>query len=122
MLHKYQAWVRPVGGSTFNGHTITNWYSPGYYEDRVDVNSSNAILVDMRGVSPYADDGTSNLASFLVAPGHLAVIGDFEMDFSRSAEHTSDLQSLMGISYAAFCLQKQHTQVRSDECKLMINN
>src|SRR3546814_15969441 len=63
MLHKYQAWVRPVGGSTFNGHTITNWYSPGYYEDRVDVNSSNAILVDMRGVSPYADDGTSNLAS-----------------------------------------------------------
>src|SRR3546814_844989 len=68
MLHKYQAWVRPVGGSTFNGHTITNWYSPGYYEDRVDVNSSNAILVDMRGVSPYADDGTSNLASFLVAP------------------------------------------------------
>src|SRR3546814_4413820 len=62
MLHKYQAWVRPVGGSTFNGHTITNWYSPGYYEDRVDVN--------------------------------------------RSEEHTSELQSLMRLSYAVFCLKK----------------
>src|SRR3546814_21089130 len=51
MLHKYQAWVRPVGGSTFNGHTITNWYSTGYYQGRVDVKSSYAILVEMRGVS-----------------------------------------------------------------------
>src|SRR3546814_6172123 len=27
----------------------------------------------------------------------------------RSEEHTSDLQSLMRISYAVFCLQKKHT-------------
>src|SRR3546814_4864432 len=27
----------------------------------------------------------------------------------RSEEHTSELQSLMGISYAVFCLQKQTT-------------
>src|SRR3546814_10828933 len=28
---------------------------------------------------------------------------------SRSAEHTYELQSLMRISYAVFCLQKQNT-------------
>src|SRR3546814_3975905 len=30
--------------------------------------------------------------------------------FYRSEEHTSELQSLMRISYAVFCLQKQKTQ------------
>src|SRR3546814_9250929 len=31
-------------------------------------------------------------------------------DYSRSEEHTSELQSLMRISYAVFCLkQKKHT-------------
>src|SRR3546814_10374647 len=28
--------------------------------------------------------------------------------FSRSEEHTSELQSLMRISYAVFCLKKKH--------------
>src|SRR3546814_8084321 len=30
-------------------------------------------------------------------------------DLVRSAEHTSELQSLMSISYAAFCLKKKNT-------------
>src|SRR3546814_9944014 len=30
--------------------------------------------------------------------------------FTRSEEHTSELQSLMCISYAVFCLKKKHTQ------------
>src|SRR3546814_2101702 len=30
--------------------------------------------------------------------------------FERSEEHTSELQSLMRISYAAFCLNKKKTQ------------
>src|SRR3546814_8800840 len=30
--------------------------------------------------------------------------------FARSEEHTSELQSLMRISYAVFCLKKQKTQ------------
>src|SRR3546814_1031006 len=32
------------------------------------------------------------------------------LEAMRSAEHTSELQSLMRISYAVFCLTKQHTQ------------
>src|SRR3546814_9362620 len=30
----------------------------------------------------------------------------------RSEEHTSELQSLMRISYAVFCLKKQNTKIR----------
>src|SRR3546814_4633351 len=30
-------------------------------------------------------------------------------DVGRSEEHTSELQSLMRISYAVFCLKKKHT-------------
>src|SRR3546814_7133298 len=44
--------------------------------------------------------------------------GDLELQATRSEEHTSELQSLMRISYAVFCLQKkkQHQQ------KYYINN
>src|SRR3546814_982728 len=31
------------------------------------------------------------------------------LDLDRSEEHTSELQSLMRISYAVFCLKKQNT-------------
>src|SRR3546814_8364310 len=31
---------------------------------------------------------------------------------ARSEEHTSELQSLMRISYAVFCLKKKNTQMR----------
>src|SRR3546814_2799495 len=34
---------------------------------------------------------------------------------TRSEEHTSELESLMRISYAVFCLKKQHTRPGSRE-------
>src|SRR3546814_9981545 len=34
---------------------------------------------------------------------------------TRSEEHTSELQSLMRISYAVFCLKKKNTTIRSHE-------
>src|SRR3546814_4563021 len=41
---------------------------------------------------------------------HLAVADDHEArPVHRSEEHTSELQSLMRISYAVFCLKKQKT-------------
>src|SRR3546814_3056119 len=42
-----------------------------------------------------------------------SAIAAFRFRFARSEEHTSELQSLMRISYAVFCLKKknkQHTQ------------
>src|SRR3546814_16218900 len=43
---------------------------------------------------------------------HHHIFGDFEddlrgRDMGRSEEHTSELQSLMRISYAVFCLKKK---------------
>src|SRR3546814_5245754 len=35
---------------------------------------------------------------------------DFTLDVMRSEEHTSELQSLMRISYAVFCLKKKNNQ------------
>src|SRR3546814_4052846 len=34
-------------------------------------------------------------------------------ELARSEEHTSELQSLMRISYAVFCLKKKNTQVNA---------
>src|SRR3546814_5454182 len=34
---------------------------------------------------------------------------------SRSEEHTSELQSLMRISYAVFCLKKKHLNTKDTE-------
>src|SRR3546814_7058312 len=44
----------------------------------------------------------------LLARGHL-LIEDIP-GMGRSEEHTSELQSLMRISYAVFCLKKKKTQ------------
>src|SRR3546814_9428991 len=42
------------------------------------------------------------MSSYLIAGGNL-------LDATRSEEHTSELQSLMRISYAVFCLKKKNT-------------
>src|SRR3546814_6261021 len=39
---------------------------------------------------------------------------------ARSEEHTSELQSLMRISYAVFCLKKKHTN--QPQTKLLTND
>src|SRR3546814_8937695 len=43
---------------------------------------------------------------------------------TRSEEHTSELQSLMRISYAVFCLKKKNTPQRNatQECTQLITN
>src|SRR3546814_4767416 len=39
---------------------------------------------------------------------------------ARSEEHTSELQSLMRISYAVFCLKKKKIQLERDLCLISI--
>src|SRR3546814_5867461 len=47
-------------------------------------------------------------------------VGDSQHDEKRSEEHTSELQSLMRISYAVFCLKKKiHTRTHI-ECKTFV--
>src|SRR3546814_6630436 len=50
------------------------------------------------------------VAAILAGKGHevVTVTADHSVAEARSEEHTSELQSLMRISYAAFCLQKKN--------------
>src|SRR3546814_7283788 len=50
---------------------------------------------------------TDGLRSYSAAMGELGNLDRQE----RSEEHTSELQSLMRISYAVFCLKKQTTTI-----------
>src|SRR3546814_10763829 len=48
-------------------------------------------------------------AAVLTREGEIAIVTPFFEEPSRSEEHTSELQSLMRISYAVFCLKKKKT-------------
>src|SRR3546814_5403101 len=64
---------------------------------------------DARGVGGEAALGGANVGTALQQRRPITDrdgIGDFEADV-RSEEHTSELQSLMRISYAVFCLKKK---------------
>src|SRR3546814_1287873 len=39
----------------------------------------------------------------------------FPLQFSRSDEHTSELQSLLRISYAVFCLNKKTSNIHNQD-------
>src|SRR3546814_6872942 len=45
----------------------------------------------------------------------IGVQEQFTPTWERSEEHTSELQSLMRISYAVFCLKKKNTPCNTDE-------
>src|SRR3546814_4129282 len=51
----------------------------------------------------------------LIHPGRIQIFGHQEIEYYqrlRSEEHTSELQSLMRISYAVFCLKKKKNKYR----------
>src|SRR3546814_7281268 len=52
----------------------------------------------------------SNVMHFNPASGKGERIGTKVLEDGRSEEHTSELQSLMRISYAVFCLKKKKTK------------
>src|SRR3546814_9607623 len=54
----------------------------------------------------YAVAGLLLLPLARMRPRNLAILGVALMYLPRSEEHTSELQSLMRISYAGFCLKK----------------
>src|SRR3546814_4412198 len=55
------------------------------------------------------DRGCGRIGGFL----HRQVT-DAGQDHDRSEEHTSELQSLMRISYAVFCLKKKKHNIRNE--------
>src|SRR3546814_1550108 len=72
----------------------------------------SGVREDMGGAGVIAMHKRLKLG--MVGGGRGAFIGAVHrmaarLDDQRSEEHTSELQSLMRISYAVFCLKKKHT-------------
>src|SRR3546814_1141753 len=72
-------------------------------------NCAGAYIIDrFRG----ANSGCANgLPCRMIHPGRGGLFNHFLVAALRSEEHTSELQSLMRISYAVFCLKKKRRAI-----------
>src|SRR3546814_4312483 len=71
-----------------------------------------ALVMAEAAIAPHIDDDIAveflaELDRHLAGEGHRLGIVAVDVEDRRSEEHTSELQSLMRISYAVFCLKKQ---------------
>src|SRR3546814_968506 len=81
-------------------------------EHRVAADEGAAAGVRLAGLHREAEAGLQHVVLVAdvvaeVAVGLLAAQGVEGVQAARSEEHTSELQSLMRISYAVFCLKKK---------------
>src|SRR3546814_2410508 len=66
------------------------------------------IACDGDGIPPFVPDDSGGLFRIVMfAQIEDGDVGAFPREERRSEEHTSELQSLMRISYAVFCLKKK---------------
>src|SRR3546814_4171941 len=80
----------------------THFRSTGDYLSRMDSDGDGHIsLVEYQDWMSYAFDGMDRHRDGTLTPDELP-------GGKRSEEHTSELQSLMRISYAVFCLKKKN--------------
>src|SRR3546814_2554142 len=73
--------------------------------------SGNHALLELagRGTERNSEESTGRMAWGVTMADGTPVLGNVELK-GRSEEHTSELQSLMRISYAVFCLKKKKTK------------
>src|SRR3546814_4683083 len=103
LAHQFdrQQAVSQVG--LFDPHEI------GEFETALEAAVGDADMQEARAVAALR---------FFLAPGDLEqVLLGRDVDLVRSEEHTSELQSLMRISYAVFCLKKKKNDTQSYSTK-----
>src|SRR3546814_1856572 len=64
-----------------------------------------------RFIMDFVDMDSAKFAAYADKGGALAWLYRPEAERLRSEEHTSELQSLMRISYAVFCLKKKNKHI-----------
>src|SRR3546814_3833728 len=95
--------------ATYNGQYFSG---DGCRRDEDDYYWITGRVDDVINVSGHRM-GTAEVESALVSHplvAEAAVVG-YPHDIKRSEEHTSELQSLMRISYAVFCLKKKKDKI-----------
>src|SRR3546814_4181118 len=100
---------------------ISDWSSDVCSSDLVEVELAAIVVVDLPlGIPQQGRDIVQrrrSVASLHEGTGRrfqysrpaLFLAAESRLGFPRSEEHTSELQSLMRISYAVFCLKKKKT-------------
>src|SRR3546814_8912790 len=78
-------------------------YDAGYLDNTLlGEDGSNDLRVrGLRGSIVFTPTETTRISA-------LSMYQEYDLDDQRSEEHTSELQSLMRISYAVFCLNKKN--------------
>src|SRR3546814_2702014 len=81
------------------------------------------VLVDAAaGFDTWSDTALTSVVSFHAtksfAIGEGGAVLCPDAAFGRSEEHTSELQSLMRISYAVFCLKKKNMTLHESQIRL----
>src|SRR3546814_944726 len=71
---------------------------------------SRLRLRDLLGVSPWLTDSLRHQLLLCLIMNRISAHRRRSRPARRSEEHTSELQSLMGISYAVLCLKKKKIQ------------
>src|SRR3546814_7677496 len=94
---------------------VTDLGADGILGTTDDVKSDEQLQVGAFGLgADQAIDATGGAGDDVLfgGAGDDTLTGGAGDDLIRSEEHTSELQSLMRISYAVFCLKKQTSTIR----------
>src|SRR3546814_2448272 len=100
----------------FDGFDVRGGTLSCVFSEAHDVTVRDAIIRDCPSHGILGAD--NNSGSFTLEYSEIFNSGDgtrrhsIYMQSDRSEEHTSELQSLMRISYAVFCLQKKPQQLK----------
>src|SRR3546814_9395588 len=88
-----------VGGNVVCGLEVPDDETDKY--GIIDPGARDGALVEVKGLVEKPKQGS--------APSNIMIPGRYilQPEVMRSEEHTSELQSLMRISYAVFCLKKK---------------
>src|SRR3546814_10307038 len=107
LLYHHQMALIAVSRARRDGHPPSSFDLSDSYARRI------AEYRDRRGLDDGPADkrrpGSARLKADPTTSEQAAGYADFLGD-TRSEEHTSELQSLMRISYAVFCLKKKKTK------------
>src|SRR3546814_5877711 len=83
---------------------------PGTYKLLSDGNTTAVFQLESRGMRELLGKLRPNTFEDVIAMLALYRPGPLESGMVRSEEHTSELQSLMRISYAVFCLKQKNSK------------